>query len=410
RMNDDELHALFYGYGYEPHFVDAYTEADVHAKMMEVMDGAIEAIRFTQHCAREGTLHENPRFPMIILRTPKGWNSIDYIGEKKIEDNHYSHQVIADQAKHDAGQLAQLEAWLRSYKFEELWNGKKFDDDVQSLIPREGRRMGDNPHAHGGAPHYKPLKLPKVEDYANLGTCNLDDPICGTESGMEKIGAFLRDIMKLNAAERNVRLMSPDETYSNKMNAVFECTSRAFVWPHKDWDQDLAWDGRVLEMLSEHSLQGLLQGYVLTGRHGVFVSYEAFVQIVASMADQYAKFLKIARSVSWRGDIPSFNYILTSGAWRQEHNGFSHQNPGFIDGVLQRQGCFTNVYFPADANTAVVAFSRMMASKNEINVLVGSKRPLPVWRTPEEAKKDIEEGVSIWDFASDVDPSVVFSA
>lgn len=410
RMSDDELRALFYGYGYEPHFVDAYTEEDVHGRMMEVMDTAIEAIRFTQHCAREGTLHETPRFPMIILRTPKGWGSIDYLDDKKIEDNHYSHQVIAEKARTDEVHLQKLEAWLRSYNFNELWDGEKFDDDIQSLIPREGRRMGDNPHAHGGDPVYKPLELPPVENYANVGLCNLDDPICGTESGMEKIGEYLRDVMRANEHNRNVRLMSPDETYSNKLGAVFEHTKRAFVWPHRDWDQDMAWDGRVLEMLSEHSLQGMLQGYVLTGRHGLLVSYEAFVQIVASMADQYAKFLKIARDVKWRGDIPSFNYILTSGAWRQEHNGFSHQNPGFIDGILQRQGCFTNVYFPADANTAVVTFNRMMASKKEINVLVGSKRPLPVWRTFDEAKRDVEDGVSIWDFASDKDPHMVFAA
>ncbi len=410
RMNDDELRALFYGYGYEPHFVDAYTEEDVHSRMMKVMDDAIEAIRFTQHCAREGTLHENPRMPMIILRTPKGWNSIKYIGDHKIEDNHYSHQVIADGAKHDPEQLAQLEEWLRSYRFNELFDGEKFDDDVQSLIPRDGRRMGDTPHARGGDPTYKPLELPDVADYDKEATCDLNSPICGTESGMEKIGLYLRDSMKLNDNNRNLRLMSPDETYSNKLQAVFEFTKRAFVWPHKEWDKDLGWDGRVLEMLSEHSLQGLLQGYVLTGRHGVFVSYEAFVQIVSSMADQYAKFLKIARDVKWRGTFPSLNYILTSGAWRQEHNGFSHQNPGFIDGILQRQGCFTNVYFPADANTALVTFDQMMKSTREINVLVGSKRPLPVWRTLEEAKKDVMEGVSIWEFASDKDPHVVFSA
>lgn len=410
RMNDEELRSLFYGYGYEPHFVDAYTEEDVHARMMSVLDEAVEAIRFTQHCAREGTLHENPRFPMIVLRTPKGWDSIKYIGDKKFEDNCYSHQVIADGAKTKEGERAQLEEWLRSYKFEELFDGEKFDDDILSLIPREGRRMGDNPHARGGAPHYKPLALPPMEGYTVGHTCNLDDPICGGESGMEKIGAYLRDIMRDNDGNRNVRLMSPDETYSNKLDAVFQFTKRAFVWPHKEWDRDLAWDGRVMEMLSENSLQGLLQGYVLTGRHGVFASYEAFIQIVASMTDQYAKFLKIARDVKWRGTIPSLNYILTSGAWRQEHNGFSHQNPGFIDGVLQRQGCFTNVYFPADANTALVTFNRMMASTQEINVLVGSKRPLPIWRTLEEAKKDVADGITTWDFASDVDPHVVFSS
>lgn len=410
RMSDEELRSLFYGYGYEPHFVDAYTEEDVHGRMTEVMDTAVEAIRFTQHCAREGTLKETPRFPMIILRTPKGWDSIDYIGDQKIEDNHHSHQVIAINPKKDPEEFVQLEKWLRSYKFDELFDGENFDPDIQSLIPREGMRMGDTPHARGGDPTYKPLVLPNIEDYSNKNTCNLDDPICGMESGMEQIGDYLRDMMRDNDNNRNLRLMSPDETYSNKLGAVFEFTKRAFVWPHKEWDKDIAWDGRVLEILSEHSLQGLLQGYILTGRHGVFVSNEASVQIVSSMADQYAKFIKTARDVKWRGDFPSFNYILTSGAWRQEHDSFSHQNPGFIDGVLQRQGCFTNVYFPADANLALVVFNKMMSSKKEINVMVASKQPLPIWRTLEESKRDIEDGVAIWKFASDEDPHIVFSA
>lgn len=347
---------------------------------------------------------------MIILRTPKGWHSIDYIGDKKIEDNHYSHQVIAESARTDAGQLAKLEEWLRSYKFEELWDGDNFDSDIQSLIPREDRKMGDSRHARGGNPVYQPLAMPDLQNYTTNQTCDLNNPICGMESSMERIGGYLRDLMRENECNRNLRLMSPDETYSNKLGAVFEATKRAFVWPHKEWDKDMAWDGRVLEMLSEHSLQGMLQGYVLTGRHGVFVSYEAFIQIVSSMADQYSKFIKIARDVKWRGDFPSFNYILTSGAWRQEHNGFSHQNPGFIDGILQRQGCYTNVYFPADANMALVAFKKMMSSKKEINVLVCSKRPLPVWRTLAEAKQDMEDGVSIWEFASDEDPDIVFAA
>ncbi len=410
RMSDAELTALFTGYGYEPHIVDASVEGDVHNRMMGVLDNAVESIRFTQHCAREGTLRETPRWPMIILRTPKGWHSIKQIRDKRIEDNHYSHQVIADAAVKDPEEFRLLEEWLRSYRFEELFDGEHFDPDIESLIPRADRRMGDSGHARGGSPFYKPLSLPPITDYAASATCKLDEPVCGMESGMEKIGAYLRDTMRLNEGERNVRLFSPDETYSNKLQAVFEYTKRAFVWPHKEWDKDLAWDGRVLEMLSEHSLQGLMQGYVLTGRHGVFVSYEAFVQIVASMADQYAKFLKIAREVSWRGTIASLNYILTSTGWRQEHNGFSHQNPGFIDGVLQRQGCFTNVYFPADANTALAVFKRMMSSTREINVMVCEKRPLPIWRTLAEAERDVVEGVSIWDFASDVDPHVVFAA
>lgn len=410
RMSDDELRSLFMGYGYEPYFVDAYQDEDVHTSMIEVLNKSIESIHFTRHCAREGSLHNNPRWPMIILRTPKGWHSIKQIRDKKIEDNHYSHQVIAEGALSNDEEFQLLENWLRSYRFEELFDGEKFDPEIETLIPRPERRMGDNQRAFGGEPHYRPLNFPTLSEYTTHTTCNLDDPICGEVSSMEKIGAYLRDMMRFNENERNLRLFSPDETYSNKLQAVFEHTKRAFVWPHKEWDKDIAHDGRVLEMLSEHSLQGLLQGYVLTGRHGVFASYEAFIQIVASMTDQYAKFLKIAREVKWRGTIPSLNYILTSTGWRQEHNGFSHQNPGFIDGVLQRQGCFTNVYFPADANTALATFKRMMESTREINVMVCAKRPLPIWRTLEEAEKDVRDGLSIWNFASDEDPHIVFAA
>ena len=409
RMSDEELLNLFTGYGYEVHIVDAYKEEDVHARMQAVLDDAVEAIRFTQHCAKEGTLQQPPRWPMIILRTPKGWNSIKYIGDKRIEDNHLSHQVIADQARSNPEQMRQLETWLRSYKFNELFNGEHFDEDIESLIPRPDRRMGDNPHTLGGEAVYTPLHLPEVADLSYTGTCQLEDTSCESVSSMEKVGAYLRDVLKENEAQRNLRIMSPDETYSNKLDAVFEVTNRAFVWPHKQWDRDIAWDGRVLEMLSEHSLQGLMQGYVLTGRHAVFPSYEAFVQIIGSMVDQYAKFLHIAREVPWRGDVPSLNYILTSSGWRQEHNGFSHQNPGFIDDVLQRQGCFSNVYFPADANTALVVMRHMLASKNEINVMVVGKRPLPCWRTVRQAEEDLREGINIWDFASDEDPHMVFS-
>jgi len=409
RMSDEELLDLFRGYGYEPHIVDAYVEEDVHGRMTHVLDKAIDSIRFTQHLAREGTLTETPKWPMIILRTPKGWNSIKYIGDKRIEDNNYAHQVIAGEARTNPEQLAQLEAWLRSYKFQELFDGERFDGDIESLIPRPDRRMGDNPHTMGGSPAYKPLTLPEVHELSYSATCQLEDATCGKVSSMEKIGEYLRDVMSANAQERNFRIMSPDETYSNKLDAVFEVTKRAFVWPHREWDRDMAWDGRVLEMLSEHSLQGLMQGYVLTGRHAIFPSYEAFVQIVASMTDQYAKFLAIARTVKWRKDVPSLNYILTSSGWRQEHNGFSHQNPGFIDDVLQRQGCFSNVYFPVDANSALVVMRQMLASKKEINVMVVGKRPLPCWRTVAQAEEDLREGINIWEFASDDDPHMVLS-
>jgi xylulose-5-phosphate/fructose-6-phosphate phosphoketolase len=227
---------------------------------------------------------------------------------------------------------------------------------------------------------------------------------------MHMVAEYVRDVFIENASTSNFRLFSPDETYSNKLDPVFTATKRAFMLPTESWDRDMAQDGRVMEMLSEHSLQGLIQGYVLTGRHGIFASYEAFVPIIGSMADQYAKFLTIARDVPWRGDVPSLNYILTSGAWRQEHNGFSHQNPGFIDDMLQRQGCFVNVYFPADANTALCAIRRSLSSVNEMNIIVLEKRPVPCWRTYEEAERDLEEGIAIWDFASDADPHFVLGA
>ena len=409
RMSDEELTDLFRGYGYEPHIVDSHVEDDVSAKMTVVVDDAVQSIRFTQHCAREGTLHDNPRFPMIILRTPKGWNSIPELDGKKIEGNNFSHQVIAEQAKTNDEHLAALEMWLRSYKFNELFDGESFDADIEALIPAPEKRMGDSAHANGGAPHYRPLQLPDTNVYTHNHTCQLDGS-CEDISSMETIGVYLRDVMKLNMDEKNFRLMSPDETYSNKLQAMFEVTNRAYVWPQELWDKDLAPDGRVMEMLSEHSLQGLMQGYVLTGRHAVFASYEAFIQIIGSMADQYAKFLNVAREVSWRGDVPSLNYILTSSGWRQEHNGFSHQNPSFIDEMLQRQGCFVNIYFPPDANSAVAVIDKCMASKNEINVIVVGKRPVPCWRTPTEAKQDIVEGLQIWDFASDENPHMVFSA
>lgn len=406
RMSDEELVDLFKGYGYEPHIVDAYHEADVHARMVEVLDRCVEGIHFTQHGAREGSLSEPPRWPMIILRSPKGWHSIKELHGERIEDNFKAHQVIAGDLHTDDEEFEALKKWFESYQFNEIFDGHSFDADIESLVPREDRRMGDSPHTMGGEPHYRQLKLPDIESYKRAS-----GKICDNEySSMEMIGEYTRDVMSGNEGERNFRLMSPDETYSNKLAAVFEVTKRAFVWPHREWDKDIAWDGRVLEMLSEHSLQGLMQGYVLTGRHAIFASYEAFVQIVGSMADQYAKFLSIARDVSWRGDIASLNYILTSSGWRQEHNGFSHQNPGFIDDMLQRQGCFVNVYFPADANSALVVLRQSLTSKKEINIIVVGKRPMPCWRSLKEAERDLQDGLSIWEFASDEDPHMVFSA
>ena len=406
RMSDEELVHLFKGYGYEPHIVDAYIEEDVHGRMIEVVDRCVETIHITQHSACNGVLCEPPRWPMIILRTPKGWHSIKELHGKRIEDNHCAHQVIAPNARGDDEDFNALKAWLLSYRFNELFDGQTFDTDIEALVPKESKRMGNSVHAKGGEPHYRPLNLPSFKGYEFPS-----GKICDNEySSMEAIGKYTRDVIKENEQDRNFRLLSPDETYSNKLGAVFEVTKRAFVWPQKEWDEDMARDGRVLEMLSEHSLQGLMQGYVLTGRHAIFASYEAFTQVVSSMADQYAKFLLVARGVSWRKDVPSLNYILTSSGWRQEHNGFSHQNPGFIDGMLQRQGCFVNVYFPADVNTALVVLRQSLSSKNEINIIVVGKRPIPSWRSLKEAEDDLAEGLSIWESVSDDDPHMVFAA
>lgn len=410
RMSDEDLLSLFRGYGYEPHIVDAYTESDVHARMSWVLDHAINRIRSIQDAARNGVAEEPPRFPMVIFRSPKGWGSVHESKGKRLEDNCLSHQVILDAARTDAEELSALEGWLRSYRFQELFDGKKFHEDIEALIPAEHRRMGDNKHTMGGEPYYTPLILPDVAEFANVHTARPEGGACADESSMQAIGKFLASVLRKNEDTRNLRIFSPDETYSNKIDTVFEATKRAFVLPHREWDRDMARDGRVMEMLSEHSLQGLMQGYVLTGRHAIFASYEAFMQIVASMADQYAKFLSVARRIPWRGDVPSLNYILTSGAWRQEHNGFSHQNPGFIDDMLQRQGHFVNVYFPSDMNTALRVMERSLASKNEMNILVLEKRPVPCWRTLDEATHDVEEGIAVWHFASDKDPHIVFSA
>ena len=410
RMSDEELVHLFKGYGYEPHIVDVYTEADPHARMSEVLDVAIERIRDIQRNARACNEVTYEPFPMIIFRSPKGWGSIKELHGKRIEDNHYAHQVIADDARTNVASREALETWLRSYNFSELYNGKSFHEDIEALVPAPHRRMGSNQHTTGGDPYYKPLILPDITTFCHEGTCRSVGSESDGASSMEALGAYLREVIALNDSFRNMRIFSPDETYSNKLDAVFATTKRVWMLPNQPWDKDMAHDGRVIEMLSEHSLQGLMQGYVLTGRHAVFASYEAFMPIVGSMADQYAKFLHVAREVSWRGDVASLNYILTSGSWRQEHNGFSHQNPGFIDDMLQRQGCFVNVYFPTDMNTALACMERMLISKNEINLIVLEKRPVPCWRTQEEALKDVEEGLSVWDFASEDNPHVVFCA
>ncbi len=401
RMTDNELLHLFVGYGYTPRIVSGSDTADLHAQMEEVLEwahGLIQSIKKSDST-------DFARLPMIIMRTPKGLTGVKELDGQKIEGNNLSHQTVLKLAKTDQGQLDKLQEWLGSYNIQELITKERgFSSFLNELIPDPSLAMGNNQIAHGGEPSYKPLILPPVDQFAE------DATVPGTigSSSMRRAGLYLNEVFKLNQEANNFRLFSPDETYSNKLDKVFETTSRSWQLPIAKWDKDISNDGRVLEILSEHNLQGLMQGYVLTGRHGVFASYEAFIQVVSSMMDQYAKFLDQAVHVDWRQSIPSFNYILTSSGWRQEHNGFSHQNPGFIDDALRRHGDFVDIYFPADGNTTLAALEHILSSTRRINILVAGKTLEPRWLTPALAKKHLEAGVSIWDFASDEQPDLVF--
>lgn len=400
RMDNKELTALFTGYGYEPHIVEG---DNIDQSMQDTLQQSYQAIRRLQ----ESPPQNKPKFPLIILKTPKGWTGIKEIHGKKIEGNHLSHQVVLKEPATDREELSALEEWLKSYHFEELFDQTAgFTDAVKAVVPKASLTMGNNYHAFGGKKVFTPLQLPPVEQFAE----DASTPGTMGSSSMRRTGLYLNEVFKLNESNKNFRFFSPDETYSNKLDEIFSSTARAFVWPEEAWDEDISPTGRVIEMLSEHSLQGLAQGYVLTGRHAIFASYEAFIQVIISMADQYAKFINVAREIKWRGDFPSMNYILTSSGWRQEHNGFSHQNPGFIDDMLQRQGNFVNVFFPPDGNTTLAVLDRMLQSTKEINILVAGKTQEPRWLTPALAQQQLSQGVMTWDFASDPNPDIVLAA
>lgn len=402
RMSNYELMALFSGYGYHPRIVDATVSEDPHRDMAEALEWAYQLIQEVR--ASEDMTAQ--RLPMLIVRTLKGWTGIKELHGQKVEGNCLSHQVVLTDAKNDPEQLRLLEEWLRSYNFQELFSREAgFGGFLQEIAPEGDKRMGMSKYANGGEAVYKPLILPDPAQFAE----DASTPGTVGSSSMRRAGLYLKEVFKLNAEAKNFRLMSPDETYSNKLDAIFEETSRAWQWPIMPWDKDLSPDGRVMEMLSEHNLQGLVQGYILSGRHAIFASYEAFIQVVASMMDQYAKFLNQLREVEWRGTVPSLNYILTSSGWRQDHNGFSHQNPGFIDDALRRQGSFVTVYFPPDGNTTLAVLEKMLSSTQQINVLVAGKTLEPRWLTPELARQALRQGIMIWDFASDDDPDIVMA-
>lgn len=400
RMSDDELKSLFVGYGYHPYFVEG--GEGVHQRLQDTLEACYQEI---QELKRTNPV--SPKYPMIVLTTLKGEGGIKELHGRKIEGNFASHQVVATNAKNDPEELRLVEEWLRSYRFNELYSVENgFIDDIKALVPKEELRMGNNRQCFGGNDVCKDLFLPTVDDDANNDVIRGE----GLVSNMKAAGSYLKRVMEANEVSKNFRMFSPDETYSNKLDAVFQVTKRAFVWPTMPHDEDIARSGRVIEMLSEHSLQGMMQGYVLTGRHAIFPSYEAFVQVVASMTDQYIKFIRVAREIEWRGHVASLNYILTSPGWAQEHNGFSHQNPGFIDSLLEKHGPFVHVYFPADRNMTLVCLRKMLGSKEGVNALVSGKADFPEWLTLKEAKEAVDRGVMVWDFASDSNPDIVLSA
>lgn len=403
RMSDDDLMSLFRGYGYQPKIVDGTHPEHIHHQMQEALDWAYHSI----HNIKSSHRRIEPRLPMIIMRTLKGWSGPKELAGQRIEGNALSHQVVLMEAKTDPNQLKMLDDWLSSYKFKELFSRESgFGGFIDAIMPEQHQRLGASRHALGGDPIYKPLNLPEVETYAE----DANRPGTMGSSSMRRAGLYLSDVFKLNNDQANFRFFSPDETYSNKLDDIFKTTARAWVWPIKSWDKDLAINGRDMEMLSEQTLQGLAQGYVLTGRHAVFASYEAFIMVVASMVDQYAKFLHHARNIEWHGPVGSITYILTSSAWRQDHNGFSHQNPGFLDDVLHREGDFVNVYFPPDGNATLAVLEKCLSSHSMINVIVAAKTQEPRWLTPIKARETLRSGVSVWDFASDENPDIVLTA
>ena len=375
-MSDFELIQFFHGAGWEPRIVDEYSAEDFDLELSKVFSDAFRDISRIKFGRKNGFV----RLPMIIMRSKKGSSGVVENNGEKIEGNSLAHQVPLLNAKSDEKELKKLEEWLKSYKFEELFDFEKgeFKPWLDDFLPEKSSRIGQNRFVDANL-NFAELRLPEIRER-----------ISEKSLAMNAVGDFLKEVFKKNP--ENFRFFSPDETYSNKLDAIFETTSRSWQREIKSWEKDLSKNGRVTEILSEHSLQGLLQGYILTGRHGVLTSYEAFAPIISSMMDQYAKFLTQSKEVKWRGDLASLNYILTSTGWRQDHNGFSHQNPSFIDEVLRRKNGIGQIFLPADDNSAVVAISKMLKSRNNINVLVTGKTPEPRYFSLESAQKQLENG------------------
>jgi xylulose-5-phosphate/fructose-6-phosphate phosphoketolase len=398
RIGKEELTDLFHGYGYEPYFVEGDDPPLMHQLMAATLDKAIAEIKSIQSEARKDANAPRAQWPMIILRSPKGWTGPKTVDGLQIEGTFRSHQVpVTDLEKPE--HLKILEQWLLSYKPEELFdkNGR-FIPELAALAPSGNRRMGANPHANGGL-LLKELKMPDFRQYA----VKVTQPGNSMEESTRVLGKFLRDVMKLNLESANFRVMGPDETESNRLSAIFEVTDRDSMAEILPSDVHVSRDGRVMEVLSEHMCQGWLEGYLLTGRHGFFSSYEAFIHIVTSMYNQHAKWLEAVRHISWRKPIASLNYLLTSHVWRQDHNGFSHQDPGFLDNAVNKKPEIVRAYFPPDANTLLSVADHCLRSKNYVNIIVAGKQPELQWLDMEAAIKHCTAGIGKWNWASNDD-------
>jgi len=397
RISRDELQQLLRGYGWTPYFVEGHEPMLMHEAMASTLDTVVEEIRKIQTEARSSTgMSERPRWPMIVLASPKGWTGPKVVDGKPNEGTFRAHQVPLSDPSKNPGHLRQLEAWLRSYRPEELFDAQgRLKPELAALAPSGQRRMGANPNANGGM-LLRDLRMPDFTDYA----VDVVKPGILGSGDTHVLGRFLRDVLKLNAAQRNFRIFGPDETLSNGLEAVFETTNRQWLAATADNDEFLARTGQVMEMLSEHQCEGWLEGYLLTGRHGLFNCYEAFIHIIDSMFNQHAKWLKVTAGLAWRRKIASLNYLLSSHVWRQDHNGFTHQDPGFLDHVVNKKAEIVRVYLPPDANCLLSVMDHCLRSRHYVNVVVAGKHPAPQWLSMDAAVKHCSEGIGIWQWAS----------
>ena len=409
RIEHEELEQLFRGYGWTPYFVEGDDPTQMHQLMAAKLDEAVHEIKRIQDNARHNDDLTRPRWPMIVLTSPKGWTGPKTIEGKQVENNFRSHQVPLAVDEAHPGNVAVLEEWLRSYKPHELFDDSgRLLPELAALAPTGQRRMGANPHANGGG-FLRELELP---DFRNYGV-EIKQRSVANEGNVHALGPYLRDVVKQNERHHNFRIFGPDELVSNRLEAVFEATDRQWSARIRPTDESLATSGSVLDsMLSEHQAEGWLEGYLLTGRHGIFHSYEAFIRIVDSMVNQHAKWIKMCNELPWRHQIASLNYLLTSHVWRQDHNGFTHQDPGFIDHLLNKKAAVVRIYLPPDANTLLSTIDHCLKSRNYINLTITGKHDSPQWLTMSEAVDHCTKGIGVWDWASndlDGDPDVVMA-